>query len=88
MLNQLLTLRETSNRKSFSKHNWVFNDNLNNKALDVNQILSKIMKEVEVHCTDHKNINPQTHLNKRKLYLNQSRTYIMSENLVIYFKML
>ena len=45
------------------------NDNLNNKALKVNQKLLKMCKEAKFDYINHKNINPSTHLNKSRLYL-------------------
>lgn len=46
------------------------NDNLNNKALEVNQKLLIMCKEAKFDYIDHVNINPRTYLNKSRLCLN------------------
>ena len=37
-------------------------------------------------CIDHKNVNPRTHMNKRRLYLNGSRAHIIFENFLTFFR--
>ena len=56
------------------------NDNLNNKALEVNQELLKIYKEAKFGYIDHKNINTRTHMNKSRLHLIRNGPIIMENN--------
>ena len=64
------------------EHIWICNDNLNN-MLFIRNYRRKAMK---FDCIDHKNVNPRTNLNKRRLYLNRSRAHIIFENFLTFFR--
>ena len=50
------------------------NDDLNNKASEVNKKLSRMCKKENVPSLEHCNINPRAHLNKSRIHLNQNRS--------------
>ena len=58
------------------------NDNLNKKALEVNQELLKMCKETKFDYIDHKIINPRAHLNKLTLHLDQNGSVIIGKSFV------
>ena len=58
------------------------NDNLNNKALDVNGELAIICREAKLDFITHKNINPRADLNKSRLHLNRNGSDKIGKNFV------
>ena len=60
------------------------NNNFNNKALDVNDELSKMRREVKLDFITHKKINPRADLNKSRLHLNRNGSDKICKNFVNY----
>ena len=48
------------------------NDDLNNKASEVNKELSRMCKKEKLPFLEHSNINPRAHLNKSRIHLNRN----------------
>ena len=59
------------------------NNNFNNKALDVNDELSKMYREAKLDFITHKNINPKVDLNKSRLHLNRNGSDEIDKNFEI-----
>ena len=62
-----------------------WNDNFNNKALDVNNELPKMFREANLDFITHKNINPRAVLYKIKLPLNRNGQIKLVRTLLILF---
>ena len=62
-----------------------WNDNFNNKALNVNDELSKMCRDAKVDSITHKNINRRVDLSKSKLRLNRNGSDKTGKNLVNFF---
>ena len=56
------------------------NDTLNEKAILVNEYLSKICKTIGLTIIKHRNINPDFHLSQSKLHLNKKGNTIFASN--------
>ena len=56
------------------------NDTLNEKAILINECLSKICKTIGLPIIKHRNINPDFHLNQSKLHLNKKGNTIFVSN--------
>ena len=56
------------------------NDELNNKAAEVNEYLRNVCKQSEKPCIDHgKRIYPRKHLSSSKLHLNEKGSFILGK---------
>ena len=62
------------------------NDNFNNKAMEVKRELSKMCKKEKLLFVDHCNLNPKTHLNRRKLHLNRNGYEKLVKNFVSFIR--
>ena len=62
-----------------------WNDNFNNKALNVNDELSKTYRDAKLDSITHKNINRRVDLSKSKLRLNGNGSDKTGKNLVNFF---
>ena len=58
------------------------NDNLNEKGIDVNNILITFCTDFNFNFIDNSNINKVTHLNKSRLHLNIKGQYVLGRNLL------
>ena len=65
------------------------NDNLNNKATEVNNRLLLMRKERKIpFITHNENIDSSKHPNESKLYLNHNGIKLFAENLSVFLKKL
>ena len=65
------------------------NDNLNNKATEVNNRLPLMCKERKIPFTAHsENIDSSKHLNESKLHLNHNGIKVFAENFSVFLKKL
>ena len=58
------------------------NDDLNNKASEVNKELSRMCKKEKLPFLEHSNINPRAHLNKSRIHLNRNGSEKLGKNFV------
>ena len=58
------------------------NDDLNNKASEVNKELSRMCKKEKLPFLEHSNINPRAHLNKSRIHLNRNGSEKLHKNFV------
>ena len=58
------------------------NDDLNNKASEVNKELSRTCKKEKLPFLEHSNINPRAHLNKSRIHLNRNGSEKLGKNFV------
>ena len=58
------------------------NDDLNNKASEVNRELSRMCKKEKLPFLDHSNINSRAHLNKSRIHLKRNGSENLGKNFV------
>ena len=57
-------------------------DNLNQKAIKVNELLQSLCSNHNIHTIDNSNIKTNFHLNNSGLHLNYAGTYVLGGNIV------
>ena len=57
-------------------------DNLNQKAIKVNELLQSLCPDHNIHTIDNSNIKTNFHLNNSGLHLNYAGTYVLGGNIV------
>ena len=57
-------------------------DNLNQKAIKVNELLQSLCSDHNIHTIDNSNIKTNFHLNNSGLHLNYAGTYVLGGNIV------